>query len=143
LQQDFDVWRKQGLSQLKAVYLFRDVIYLALRQGTKEKEGVGRAYGIREDGKQVLLYFEFGSREPHDFWLSFLTDATAKRLGEPLPLVSDEPKGLTQAGRQVFFPPLQATLSGAQDKKYSLPSPQEDAEADQGIGAGGILRLKI
>jgi len=40
LQKDFDHWRKRDLSQLKVVYLFLHAIYLALRQGTKEKEGV-------------------------------------------------------------------------------------------------------
>lgn len=61
LQQDFDVWRRRDLSQLKVVYLFLDAIYLALRQGTKEKEGILCAYGILENGRKVLLHLALGS----------------------------------------------------------------------------------
>ena len=48
LQKDFDSWRQRDLSGLKVLYLFLDAIYLALRQGTGEKEGVLCAYGILE-----------------------------------------------------------------------------------------------
>jgi len=81
LQKDFDNWRKKDLSQLKVVYLFLDAIYLALRQGTKEKEGILCAYGILENGKKVLLHLALGSRESYDSWLSFLHDMTARGLG--------------------------------------------------------------
>jgi transposase-like protein len=81
LQKDFDNWRKRDLSQLKVVYLFLDAIYLALRQGTKEKEGILYAYGILENGKEVLLHLALGSRESYDSWLSFLHDMTAQGLG--------------------------------------------------------------
>jgi transposase-like protein len=66
LQGDFDQWRKRDLSQLKVVYLFLDAIYLPLRQGVKEKEGVLCAYGILESGKKVLLHLALGSRESYD-----------------------------------------------------------------------------
>lgn len=56
LQADFDAWRKRDLSGLRVVYLFLDAIYLAVRQGTDEKEGVLCAYGILESGKKVLLH---------------------------------------------------------------------------------------
>jgi putative transposase len=46
LQKDFDTWRKRDLSELKVLYLFLDAVYLALRQGTREKEGVLCAYAI-------------------------------------------------------------------------------------------------
>jgi len=39
LVEEFDTWRKRDLSRHKIIYLFLDGIYLALRQGTKEKEG--------------------------------------------------------------------------------------------------------
>ena len=102
LQKDFDAWRKRDLSQLKVVYLFLDAIYLALRQGTEEKEGVLCAYGILENGKKVLLHLALGSRESYDAWLSFLHDMGARGLGEPLLVVSDKHKGLKKAVREVF-----------------------------------------
>jgi transposase-like protein len=102
LQKDFDNWRKRDLSQLKVVYLFLDAIYLALRQGTREKEGVLCAYGILDNGKKVLLHLALGSRESYDSWLSFLHDMTARGLNEPLLVVSDKNKALRRAVREVF-----------------------------------------
>ena len=102
LQQDFDAWRKRDLSGLKILYLFLDAIYLPLRQGIKEKEGVLCAYGILENGKKVLLHLALGSRESYDSWLSFLHDMTARGLEEPLLVTSDKHKGLKKAVREVF-----------------------------------------
>lgn len=102
LQQDFDVWRRRDLSQLRVVYLFLDAIYLALRQGTNEKEGILCAYGILDNGKKVLLHLALGSRESYDCWLSFLHDMKARGLEEPLLVVSDKHKGLKKAVREVF-----------------------------------------
>jgi putative transposase len=102
LQKDFDNWRKRDLSQLKVVYLFLDAIYLALRQGTREKEGVLCAYGILENGKKVLLHLALGSRESYDSWLSFLHDMAVRGLNEPLLVVSDKNKALRRAVRELF-----------------------------------------
>ena len=102
LQKEFDTWKKRDLSGLKVVYLFLDAIYLALRQGIKEKESVLCAYAILENGKKVLLHLALGSRESYDSWLSFLHDMMARGLGEPLLVTSDKHKGLRKAIRQVF-----------------------------------------
>jgi len=102
LQKDFDSWRKRDLSQLKVVYLFLDAVYLALRQGTKEKEGVLCAYGILENGKKVLLHLALGGRESYDSWLSFLHDMTARGLNEPLLVISDKNKALRRVVREVL-----------------------------------------
>ncbi|MDP2719918.1 MAG: IS256 family transposase [Dehalococcoidia bacterium] len=102
LQKDFDTWRKRDLSELRVLYLFLDAIYLPLRQGVKEKEGVLCAYGIMENGKKVLLHLALGSRESYDSWLTFLHDMTARGLEEPLLVTSDKHKGLKKAVREVF-----------------------------------------
>jgi transposase-like protein len=102
LQQDFDTWRKRDLSEFRILYLFLDAIYLPLRQGTREKEGVLCAYGILENGKKVLLHLALGSRESYDAWLTFLHDMTARGLEEPLLVTSDKHKGLKKAVREVF-----------------------------------------
>jgi transposase-like protein len=102
LQKDFDTWRKRDLSGLKVLYLFLDAVYLPLRQGIKEKEGVLCAYGILGNGKKVLLHLALGSRESYDSWLSFLHDMTARGLDEPLLVTSDKDKGLKKAVREVF-----------------------------------------
>jgi putative transposase len=102
LQKDFDTWRKRDLSELRVLYLFLDAIYLPLRQGVKEKEGVLCAYGIMENGKKVLLHLALGSRESYDSWLTFLHDMTARGLEEPLLVTSDKHKGLRKAVREIF-----------------------------------------
>ena len=102
LQQDFDTWRKRDLSEFRILYLFLDAVYLPLRQGTREKEGVLCAYGILENGKKVLLHLALGSRESYDAWLCFLHDMTARGLKEPLLVTSDKHKGLKKAVREVF-----------------------------------------
>jgi transposase-like protein len=102
LQQDFDTWRKRDLSEFRILYLFLDAVYLPLRQGTREKEGVLCAYGILENGKKVLLHLALGSRESYDAWLCFLHDMTARGLEEPLLVTSDKHKGLKKAVREVF-----------------------------------------
>ncbi len=80
LQKDFDTWRKRDLSELRVLYLFLDAIYLPLRQGIKEKEGVLCAYGILGNGKKVLLHLALGSRESYDSWLSFLRDPRQRNV---------------------------------------------------------------
>jgi transposase-like protein len=102
LRGEFEAWRKRDLSELKIVYLFLDAIYLAVRQGTDEQEGVLCAYGMTEEGQKVLLHLALGSRESYDAWLSFLHDMTARGLKEPLLLISDGQPGLLKAIRQVF-----------------------------------------
>jgi len=102
LQSDFDGWRRRDLSGLKVLYLFLDAIYLALRQGTEEKEGVLCAYAILENGKKVLLHLALGSRESYEAWLSFLHDMVGRGLREPLLVVSDKHKALRRAVREVF-----------------------------------------
>ena len=102
LGESFRQWRERDLSQLKVVYLFLDAIYLAMRSGTEEKEGVLAAYGILEDGTKVLLHLAVGHRESYDAWLSFLHELTARGLQEPLLVIVDGNPGLKKALREVF-----------------------------------------
>lgn len=102
LATEFEGWRKRDLSDLKIAYLFLDAIYLPVRQGSTEQEGVLGAYGITEEGKKVLLHLGLGNRESYDAWLSFLHDVTARGLAEPLLVISDGNPGLIKAIRHVF-----------------------------------------
>lgn len=99
---DFDQWRKRDLSIYKILYLFLDAHYLALRQGTDQKEGVLVAWGVTEDGKKVLLYIDRGERESYDCWKIFVEDMRARGLNEPLLVVSDGNTGLKKALRECF-----------------------------------------
>lgn len=102
LYSDFDKWRKRDLSGHKILYLFLDSHYLALRQGTDEKEGVLVAWGITEEGKKVLLHIDRGERESYDCWKTFVEDMKLRGLNEPLLVIRDGNSGLKKATREGF-----------------------------------------
>jgi len=99
---NFNIWRSRSLKELNIVYLFLDGIYLALRQGTDEKEGVLCAYGITQEGRKVLIHLALGERESYDAWLCFLQDIVSRNFKEPLLVVYDGNPGLKKAIREVF-----------------------------------------
>jgi transposase-like protein len=99
---DFDKWRKRDLSGYKLLYLFLDSHYLALRQGTDEKEGVLVAWGVTEEGKKVLLHIDRGERESYDCWKAFVEDMLLRGLNEPLLVIRDGNPGLKKATREGF-----------------------------------------
>jgi len=99
---DFDLWRKRDLSGYKVLYLFLDSHYLALRQGTAEKEGVLVAWGVTEEGKKVLLHIDRGERESYDCWKTFVEDMKLRGLNEPLLVIRDGNSGLKKMARECF-----------------------------------------
>jgi transposase-like protein len=102
LTEDFNVWRKRDLSDLKILYLFIDGIYLPARQGIDIQEAVLGAYAILESGEKVLLHLTLGGKESYDACLGFLHDMTARGLQEPLLVIYDGCPGLKKAIREVF-----------------------------------------
>jgi transposase-like protein len=98
---DFNTWCKRDLSSHNIVY-FLDATYLALRQGTDEKEGVLCAYGITAEGKKLLLHLALGERESYDAWLGFLHEMAERGLNEPLLVINDGNSGHRKAIREVF-----------------------------------------
>lgn len=102
LTEEFDAWRRRSLGNLKVVYLSLDAIYLPVRQGSDEKEGVLCAYGIIEDGKKALLHLAIGNRESYDAWIGFLQDMVERGLNEPLLVISDGNAGLKKAITEIF-----------------------------------------
>lgn len=99
---DFDKWRKRDLSGYKILYLFLDSHYLALRQGTDQKEGVLVAWGVTEEGKKVLLHIDRGERESYDCWKTFVEDMKIRGLNEPLLVIRDGNSGLKKTARECF-----------------------------------------
>ncbi|MCI0613516.1 IS256 family transposase [bacterium] len=102
LHTDFEAWRKRDLTKEKILYLFLDGAYWRVRRGVPSKEAVLTAYGIREDGKKVLLHLSLGNKENCDSWLAFLHDMTERGLVEPVMIVSDGNPGVIKACREVF-----------------------------------------
>jgi putative transposase len=98
----FDEWRTRDLSSVSVMYLFLDGIFLALRQGTDEKEGVLAAYGITREGKKVLLHLALGSRESYTDWLSMLQDMVNRGLKAPALVIRDGRPSLKKAVAEMW-----------------------------------------
>ncbi len=102
LRADFERWQDRDLSDLGVMYLFLDGIYLRLRPEDKRAIAVLCAYGIRWDGKKVLLHLSIGDKESSACWEAFLEDMRQRGLGEPLLAVIDGNAGVRKAvGRKL------------------------------------------
>jgi transposase-like protein len=102
LRADFERWQDRDLSDLGVMYLFLDGIYLRLRPEDKRAVAVLCAYGIRWDGKKVLLHLSIGDKESAACWEAFLEDMRQRGLGEPLLAVIDGNAGVRKAvGRKL------------------------------------------
>ena len=102
LKKDFEQWQNRDLTAHKILYLFCDGIYLRLRPEDEKAVAVLCAYGIREDGKKVLLHLAVGDKESTVCWKSFLQDMKQRGLVEPLLVILDGNSGLRKAVRECF-----------------------------------------
>jgi transposase-like protein len=102
LTHDFEGWQNRDLSEHKILYLFCDGIYLRLRPEDERAAAVLCAYGIREDGRKVLLHLAVGERESTVCWKSFFEDMKQRGLAQPLLVVIDGNSGLRKAMRECF-----------------------------------------
>lgn len=102
LDAELDAWRGLDLSAIPIVARSLDAIFLPLRQGSREQEGVLCAYGVLESGRKVLLHLAIGNRESYDAWLSCLHDLTGRGLGEPVLVYTDGNPGLRRTLLEVF-----------------------------------------
>ena len=102
LRGSFEAWQERDLSGEGVVYLFLDGIYLNLRPEDKGKVAVLCAYGLRWDGKKVLLHLAVGDKESKECWESFIEDMKRRGLKDPLLAVIDGAAGLRKAvGRKL------------------------------------------
>jgi transposase-like protein len=102
LKHDFERWQNRDLSEHKILYLFCDGIYLRLRQEDERAAAVLCAYGIREDGRKVLLHLAVCDKESTVCWKCFFQDMKQRGLSEPLLAVVDGNSGLRKAVRDCF-----------------------------------------
>lgn len=102
LAEDFEKFRRSDLSGEGFWYVFLDGTYVKYRVESEKKEPVLVAYGIREDGKKVLLGVAPGSRESTAAWRSFLNDLRQRGLKAPLLVVSDGNPGVMAAIEEVW-----------------------------------------
>jgi putative transposase len=102
LSHDFERWQNRDLSEHRILYLFCDGIYLRLRPEDERAAAVLCAYGIREDGRKVLLHLAVGDKESTVCWKSFFQDMKGRGLTEPLLVIVDGNSGLRRAVRECF-----------------------------------------
>jgi len=102
LKDDFDRWQNRDLSDQDILYLFCDGIYLRLRAEDQKAVAVLCAYGIKTDGRKVLLHLAVGDKESTVCWKSFFEDMKGRGLKEPLLVVIDGNSGLRKAVRESF-----------------------------------------
>lgn len=102
LEEDFQRWRTRPLGGEWFWYLFLDGSFLKYRIESEKKEPVLAAYGIREDGKRVLLHVGPGNRESYENWLEFLQELRRRGLKAPLMATSDGNAGVIRAIEEVW-----------------------------------------
>jgi putative transposase len=102
LKHDFERWQNRDLSDVDLLYLFCDGIYLRLRPEDPKAVAVLCAYGIRTDGRKVLLHLAVGDKENTVCWKNFFEDMKQRGLKEPLLVVIDGNSGLRKAVRESF-----------------------------------------
>jgi len=102
LKKDFEQWQNRDPTEHRILYLFCDGIYLRLRPEDQKAVAVLCAYGIREDGKKVLLHLAVGDKESTVCWKSFFQDLKQRGLAEPLLAIIDGNSGLRKAVRDCF-----------------------------------------
>lgn len=102
LYDEYDTWKTRELGGMDILYLFIDGVYLAVRQGTDEKEAVLVAYGITEAGTKILLHVALGSKESYDCCKTFIHDMLQRNLQIPLLVISDDAPGLRKAIKECF-----------------------------------------
>jgi len=76
--------------------------YLRLRPEDPKAVAVLCAYGIKTDGRKVLLHLAVGDKESTVCWKSFFEDMKRRGLKEPLLVVIDGNSGLRKAVRECF-----------------------------------------
>ena len=81
LKRDFDRWQNRDLADVDLLYLFCDGIYLRLRPEDPKAVAVLCAYGIRTDGRKMLLHLAVGDKESTVCWKSFFEGFMNERSG--------------------------------------------------------------
>jgi transposase-like protein len=102
LSEDFEQFRRRDLSKERFWVVFLDGTYIRYRIESERKEPVLVGYGIREDGKKVLLGIAPGSRESSTAWKSFIHDLKSRGLKAPLVATSDGNPGVMDAIAEVW-----------------------------------------
>lgn len=98
---EYDVWAKQDLSNLKIVYIWADGIYL--KAGiADEKRCLLVIIGVDVSGKKHLLAMPEGFRESTESWYHCLLDLKKRGMNEPALAMADGGLGFWAALPKVW-----------------------------------------
>ncbi len=101
IKTEFDTWAQRRLDDLTLDYLFLDGSCFKMHPGPRA-EPVLAAWGIRTDGKPVLIGLAPGGSESTDAWADFLDELKGRGLRPPLLVMSDDAGGLINAAETVL-----------------------------------------
>ena len=102
IQDGFQQWRRRSLAEEPIPYLYLDGHYEGVRLGTKGKEAILVAHGVRRDGRRVLLGVWLGCHEDTASWKLALQDLVERGLARPGLVISDGNPGLIRAVRELW-----------------------------------------
>lgn len=97
LRDEFEIWKKRSLKELKVAYLFLDAIHLGMRLQPTPKEAVLIAHAVLEDGTCETLSIGLGNKESNQSWGGFLEDLKKRGLKAPILIISDGNQGVINA----------------------------------------------
>ena len=100
--EEFNIWKKRDLSDLRVIYLILDGIRLGVRGRAKEKEAILVAWAFLEDGERQLIGVSLGNKESYNAWRGFLEDLVQRGMNEPMLTVIDGCPGLVKAVDEVL-----------------------------------------
>jgi putative transposase len=98
---EYQAFATRDLGELDIVYLFVDGVAERLHLG-QPREAVLAAWGIDGNGAKHLLALLPGLKESTGACLDFLRDLTARRMADPVLVITDGAPGLIAAVEQLF-----------------------------------------
>ena len=101
LWDEYQAFAQRDLGELDIVYLFLDGVAERLHLG-QPREAVLAAWGIDCGGAKHLLALLPGLKESTSACIDFLRDLTARRMANPVLVITDGAPGLIAAVEQVF-----------------------------------------
>ncbi len=101
LWQEYEAFATRDLSEFQVAYFFVDGVAERLHAGMP-REAVLCAWGITEDGRQVLLHLAPGTKEDTASCTAFFEDLKRRGLPDPLLVVTDGAPGLVRAAETCF-----------------------------------------
>lgn len=99
---EYEEFQRRDLSRYDIEYLFLDAVYESVRKLAGLKEAILSAWGIRRDGRKVLLSLGLGNKESYDSWLEFLRDMVKRGLRMPVSITTDGAPGAIKAVEAMF-----------------------------------------